>query len=392
LENLNGIGIHILLEAIGTDQENGDLIDFLDATRPAVVNLMGGAKLDQAFAIGRVLLVRYPGMRVIFRLWPDDGRWKITSAQDWLKMARPFLEAGLTVLVDNESTMEDYRPYASYCAEIMDACTPNSWKVAVGRQPTGNPGDGRAGTRWQYGDFLPIYQALARGKGLHTLSPNEYQAHDIFPGKSDGNTARYLNHEEEALRHDLTIPSLDIGEYGVARHTGNLDPGHGWQDCGWDGYAYGKSIVSNWKAFYQPRNVPVCIYSWGDTLSRQWQSFRIDKDANVQKAIKEAAARGELQVVPRLALPNPPPVVVPPPPANPVKVVRLPPGNTYINLRRGPSTTHVVLNVLRNGDHVTVLSQMKDNYQVVWLRVQFQGKEGYVSTQGPEGHPRVRFE
>lgn len=385
---LNGIGIHILYEAIGTDQENGDLVDFLDKARPAVVNLMGGAKLDQAFGLGKVLLARYPGMRVIFRLWPDNGRWKLTSFPDWVAMAKPFLEAGLTVLVDNESTMDNYRPYVDYCVQIMNACTPRGWKVAVGRQPTGNPGDGRSGTRWQYGDFISMYQALQDGRGLHTLSPNEYQAHDIFPGKSDGNTARYLNHEDEALKHDILIPSIDIGEYGIAQNKGYLDPGHGWQDCGWDGYAYGKSIVANWKAFYQPRGVPVSIYAWGDSLSHEWKSFRIDKDKNVLRAITDAAEAGELAIQPRLL---PPVVVTPSSPTKLMRTVRLPRGNTYVNLRRGPSTTHVILGVLREGDVLEEIGRVKDNYQVIWLRVRFQNLEGYVSTQGPEGHSRVNF-
>lgn len=383
-EQFNGIGLHIIFDGVSTDQEQGRLLRFLDLLRPATVNLVRGARGDQAFTFARLLKQRYPGMRVIWRIWPDDGNWCKDIYRDpanWIRMAQPFLDAGLTVLTDNESTMADYRPYALWQASVMDTCAIRGWSVAVGRTPTGNPGDGTGGSAYQYQQLLPMFQALHRHGNLHVFSPNEYQGQGYMAqgGATPGHTFR-LRHSFDVIdAAGLHRPVTDVGEWAIARQepSGWLDPGKGWQSIDrLSGLDYAGQLVTNFRKYYQGNGVTCSLYSWGDSLSREWDSFRVDVDGNLQAAL--ISARPMTLYTPNGWVTHPSPRLW---------KVTLPAGNTYVNVRAEANVLSPVQRRLANGDTVTITGDRVDTSGILWHQL----TDGWVSTQGKPGQPRVIF-
>lgn len=380
---LNGIGLHVLYDGIDSE---GNLWSFLDKLKPAVINVVGAARRDQAWGFARSALARYPGMRVIFRIWPDDGNWCKSEYSDpgaWLRMAAPFLSSGLTVLADNESITEDLTRYSEWHAALMDAAGIQGWKLAVGRFATGNPREN------QYGQLKALFRSLSRWGNLHVFSPNEYQSQRHLPGSTPGHTRR-LDHALSAIQAmGFRRPQISIGEWAlVYQHAGGwMDPGSSWQDIPfYPGHQYAKDLVENYRAFYQPLGISTAIYAWGDSIGQDWKKFRVDRDVEFQNTLVESASAG------RLLLPGsspPPPVVSPPPASGSRRRVVLPRGNTFVNLRTSPSTASNVRIVgrLKAGEIVDIVGDQIDLAGILW----YQTTRGWVSTQGVPGKPRIRF-
>ena len=371
-EYLNGVGLHVLFDAVSTNNDIGKLVDFVDRLRPAVLNFVGAARRDQCLSVARYFQQAYPGMRVIFRIWPDDGNWCKDIYRDpaaWVKMAAPFLATGLTVLADNESITADLHVYSDWHAKIMDLCGLQGWKVAVGRFATGNPEPN------QVLHLDSMLKALHRHGNLHTLSPNEYQSQKSLPGPTGGHTRRLdvmlRRSDELGLRH----PDTSVGEWALAYESspGYLDPGKSYRTAGWGGRKYAQALIDLYRNSYQAAGIPVAIYCWGDSLGGEWKDFRVDTDYDFQQTILEAADNGLLRL----------------PQVGQTKQVVLPPGNSYVNLRESASSAGNVriIGRLVQGQQVIIDQEKVDLSGILWYHT----TGGWVSSQGKPGNPRVKF-
>lgn len=341
----SGISYHVIYDGIHNHTQQ--LIDHITIMRPRVINIVGGAMKREAFVFAKNLKVVFPNMRVIFRNYPDDGnhaveRYKLITHRDdsgklivddasgcqrWVDDNAEYLSAGLTVLTDNESVRDDLDVYAEWQARVMELCTPKQWALAVGRFATGNPREN------QYAQLTRMYQALSNSMGLHTWSPNEYMSKK--PEWNGGNVQRYENGYKQCEKIPCLYPVTSIGEWGICYSpaAGQLDPYKGYKsaEVGMGGKATARFYIDQWKAWYRPLNVDVCLYCWG-AVDQKWQTFRVDNDPELLAVLEAAARSGELEPITSLSKP---PEVIPVPPAIPPAVeVFVPPTNEQTKPRR----------------------------------------------------------
>lgn len=406
----NGIGLHVLFDKVNTSQAVNDLVETLDDLQPAVVNVVGGARMTQAFEFARALVTRYPKSRIIFRAWPDDGNHAksiYADPNEWIRVMTPFLSAGLTVLTDNESTTGDYSAYVKWSNAIMNTCGLVGWSVAVGRQPTGNPGDGTGGSKYEYDQFLPMLQTLHAWGNLHTLTPNEYVSNRTFPLATSGHTVRFLKMWDVARNAGLRIPDTSVGEWNVCieRPDGSLDAGRGFRHSQFSGNLYADHVVDHWTRYYKPSNVPIALYGWGDSLAGEWDSFRLDVDRVAVTRLRTHARNGLLTLDP---MPSRPPVIIdnPKPPAplptpeptpTPVPagikyVWRAVIPGPYVNIRSAASTGFTIVGSVKPETRFHMTGEKSvDASGNVWYRIFTPTLCGWVSSQGPLDKPKVRF-
>lgn len=395
----SGLSYHILYD--GIHNQTQPLLDHLDILKPRVINVVGGAQKAEAFAFAKLLKERYSGLRVIWRNYPDDGnhdkeRYKLkyhrtdngqlivddaSGCQRWVDDNAEYLQAGLTVLTDNESVRADLDVYAAWQAGVMDICTPKQWAVAVGRFATGNP------QAYQYAQLDVMWRKLADSMNLHTFSPNEY-ARRTWEGNG-GNIKRY----EEAFKRcealPVYYPQTSIGEWGVCYSPapGQLDPEKGYRHSlvNMSGAEYARFVIDNWKAWYKPLNVDICVYCWGGTDAK-WATFRVDSDRDFLTAIEQAAKMGELEPV---TTSKPVDITKPEYTPAPVEIgkrymLRSPTGNRRI-LHRAPMLASENVASIPDGSTIMVLGEqaVKNDW---WRKVSFTDKgvtlQGWISMDG----------
>lgn len=386
----SGISFHIIHDAIY--QQLPALYATLDSIRPRVVNVVGGARKNEAFALAVELLKRYPAMRVIYRSYPDDGnhalvKYKLithrdafgnlilddaTGAYRWIADNEAALRAGLTVLTDNESVRDDMDVYALWQSVIMDECAKHGWKVAVGRFAVGNPREA------DYARMATMWRSLARHHPLHTWSPNEY----LPPNLADagGMLGRYKLGIAAAKAIGAWPFDVSIGEYAVVyRHGGGtLDADAGYKDSriGWSGKQAARFLIDQWKTTYKPDGVDCAVYCYGDSDGGRWARFRVDNDGGFMDELKQAAQSGELEPIPMAVETLPVPAFK----LNTVYVIDVP--GAFVNMRETAALTGKVVGTVQEGDTVLVEDQKLVNNDY-WRKISVVGTSltGWVSMQ-----------
>lgn len=400
----SGISLHIIHDAIY--QQLPALYATLDSIRPRVVNVVGGARKNEAFALAVELLKRYPAMRVIYRSYPDDGnhalvKYKLITHRDtfgnlilddasgafrWIADNEAALRAGLTVLTDNESVRDDMDVYALWQSVIMDECAKHGWKVAVGRFAVGNPREA------DYSRMATMWRSLARHHPLHTWSPNEY----LPPNLADagGMLGRYKLGIAAAKAIGAWPFDVSIGEYAVVyRHGGGtLDADAGYKDSriGWSGKQAARFLINQWKTTYKPDGVDCAVYCYGDSDGGRWSRFRVDNDGGFMDELKQAAQSGELEPIPMAVKPLP----TVPEPSNkgegqPI-TIEIKQNYTHINLRTLPSTTGTDIgNIVRGEKGVIYPSSITSDggYNWYWFERNVtpsgEGSKGWITYKMP---------
>lgn len=123
---VNLLGYHFV-DNVYTEAQIAEHFDLLNTTKPAVINILGGAQYKEALAFAKRAKQAFPEMRVIFRHYKDggdNGMWTRLSASDWwAKIGSLYVGTGLTILTDNESTADDMteQQIAALAAEIAKA-------------------------------------------------------------------------------------------------------------------------------------------------------------------------------------------------------------------------------------------------------------------------------
>lgn len=409
-EGLNGFGVHVVFDTV--DNENRPLLDeFLEATRPAVLTIVGAATRDQAFAYAAAYKAKRPQTRVGFRNFEnetgDDGNWKkhpyAGNAARWFEVHQRFMDAGLSVLTDNESSEGDFTGYVDWELSVLDLIAPHAgYQADFMRQAVGWPGDGTSGTQNQYPQFKRLYKRIAEfPDGRFSISPNEYYPWD--EPNASGHLGRYHLHYAEASFNDAFIPNLFIGEFaGLYRPPGGqLDAQKGWSspELHLDGVTYIDKSVQLFKTFYQPFGIPVNFYCWGDSGkgNNRWKWMRIDQDRAMRQRIMLLAQQGQFilpHVIPtdqtppppvEVTPPPPPPIVVPPvytlPAPAPKYTITFPvtPSRPYLNLRAKPLDGMVIGRVLSNSE--IRLLDIQTWMNVKWAKIVYNDVVGWVSTQ-----------
>lgn len=393
---MNGIGFHILYDAIDSNQ--APLRAAIDHLLPRVINIVGGARKAQAFTFAKEMHLKYLNMRVIWRSWPDDGnhakdRYKLfyhrdpsgklivddaSGCQRWIDDNQEALAAGLTVLTDNESTRADLDVYAEWQAIVIDLTGAKGWKVAVGRFATGNPHEE------QYEQLDSMFEALNRWGELHCFSPNEYMSKD--PSRNGGNVKRYELAINRAKQIGAWPFPVNIGEFGLlAMDGGNrLDPEAGYHDAkvGLGGKQSARFYIEQWKAWYRPDNVDVCFFCWGGDGTLKWDRCRIDNDYDFIRELLAALDDGELTPMVTHALPQ---SVAKPADAGIGRKVIC---RKFRNIRSGPSTLYHDDGDLPIGEIATVYDQrpypekLADNSIVNWWWMESEHGNGWIQSTG----------
>jgi hypothetical protein len=260
----SGVTFHMIFDELYTETDKANTVELIRDFNPRWFTVVGGGKKPQAFAFARDLKSAFPNTRVIFRNHPDDGNWVKLGYQkpeNWYLAHLDYLQAGLTVLTDNESVTADMQPYGQWSADIMDLAGPNGHSVAVGRTATGNPDDGSQGNP-HYQQLDPMWKALARWGTLHPYSPNEYFGKT--PQESGGHVARYLNAWKRCQQIGVPNPLTVIGEFGYVRHRpdGSVDAWQGWSGL-LSAQVYASMVVGYFSQWYRPNNVDVHLFSLG---------------------------------------------------------------------------------------------------------------------------------
>lgn len=231
MTNLNQNGIHFT--GPFTEADCNEYFGLLNELRPGCINVKGAEQYPQALEFAKTCAKVYPGMRTIFRhMIPGDGfsgedtgRWTKMSARDWwLKIGSLYKGTGLTILLSNEDTMEDYSLYNNWLSEAMTRAGDEGLAVAYLRFPTHHP---RPSKEQQLDKTL--ITAFRYGK-LHSYSPNAYWAadnHDAF---------KYIQAViSYAEKLGITLDTT-IGEYALLRDI--RDAYNGWKRCGVEDKAY----------------------------------------------------------------------------------------------------------------------------------------------------------
>lgn len=266
---LSQIGFHF----VGPFAESNcrEYFDLLNKTRPACITVKGAEQYPQALEFAKTCVNVYPGIRTIFRhMIPgynfpgeDTGRWTKVSAKDWwLYIGKSYINTGLTILLSNEDTMDDYSLYDGWTSEAMTRAGDEGVAVAYLRFPTHHP---RPGKQSQFDRTLKA--AFKYGK-LHSFSPNVYW--DAM--NSDGfKFPYYVIDYAKKLGIDL---DTTIGEFALLRDI--RDAYKGWRSCNVSSKVYALDAVI--KAKVHLPGIPVCAFSIG-----QWpigaDTFSLDKDA-----------------------------------------------------------------------------------------------------------------
>lgn len=301
MSDLNQIGIHFT--GPFTEADCNDYFGLLNDLRPGCNNIVGAAQYDQALEFAKTAAQIYPGSRQIFRHFKshdnsfpaeDTGRWTKISPRDWWeKIGKRYVGTGLTILSDNESTMDDYGLYAAWQADVMTRAGDEGVGVAFGRFPTHHPAKGKA----QHLDKMLL--AAFKYPGLHVFSPNVYWSADNIDGFKFPYTVI-----EYAKR--LGIPlDVAIGEFALLYDI--RDAYKGWRTCNISGKVYGLDLTI--KARVHLPGIPVSLFGhkkWPlgrDANGQDQDTFGLDSD--VIDMIR-------LHLIPLKAVPYDPPPPAPP--------------------------------------------------------------------------------
>lgn len=328
MTTLNAIGFHFV--GPFDDAKRNEYFGLLNDTRPACITVLGASQFDQALLFAKTCKQTYPEMRVIMRHFinkanpramivfepqaEDTGRWSRMSAEMWWDhVGKLYIGTGLTVLPDNESTMNDYTPYSAWQAAVMRLAGAEGVGIAYGRFPSWHPAKGRE----QQLDAMLI-EAGKHGD-LMTFSPNVYWTADNLDSFTyPHNIINY------ARKLGVTL-NVTIGEFAILRTP--QEAYHGWRSCGIDSAAYAKQ-VSELAASKLP-GIPVCVYSvgkWPTGENRDGSprdTFSVDDD--FIRYIKEhptplTAPTNPPYTPPLPDPPTPPPVPPPAPETRPLPV------------------------------------------------------------------------
>lgn len=356
---MNTIGFHIV-DGQFTDAQVAQHFALLDATRPAAITILGASQYEQALAFAIRVKQAFPDTRVIFRHYrdgSDDGMHTRLSAVDWwAKIGSLYIGTGLTILSDNESSMEDYTPYAKWQAEVITRAGNAGVGIAFGRFPTHHV----APSKVQMLDAMLI-ASFKYGK-LMTFSPNVYWAADNLDGlKYPGYVIAYAE--------KLGIPlNTTIGEFALLRDI--RDAYHGWRDCGISGTAYALDLIL--KAKTHLPGIPVCTYSIG-----QWpiaaDTFSLDNDV--------------LQYIKNHLTPlDAPPIVIPPQENPPVpdtwitQTAATPSPDVRTNIRAAANTSAEIIARILPTNPITAQVAIPSPLPAppYWMRIKFDAIDGWV--------------
>lgn len=249
----NLLGFHFV-DSVYSEAQVAQHMDLLRATKPAWINVLGGAQYDQALAFAKLVRRDVPETRVIFRHFKDGGddgmHTRLSADEWWQKIGSLYVGSDLTILTDNESGADDLTYYADWHARAMTMAAQHGVSLAVGRFSVLNPPD----SQWPQLD--PMWRALDRFWALHIWSPNVYFSDDNLDG---------LNHIFHGWWrcNDLTIktPRTVIGEFAYAK---NLDPHKGYIAARIDGGVYAQKLIDLHGNTFQAVDVAACIYSIGE--------------------------------------------------------------------------------------------------------------------------------
>lgn len=229
--------------------------ELLRKTRPAAINILGGAQYAQALAFAVAAKREFPDMRVIFRHYRDGGddgmHTRLTPEAWWSNIGSLYRGLGLTILTDNESMSADLRPYARWQSNAMRLAAGGGVALAVGRFATGNPRE----DQYADGQLDEMFDALDAWYPLHIFSPNCY-----YSTGSSADVRYHLQRPFLGLARCKKPVTMVIGEFGLAH---NFDPHAGWKTTGMRGVTYGLQLERLVREVYAARSIPVCVYSVG---------------------------------------------------------------------------------------------------------------------------------
>lgn len=313
------IGIDILYDELSPNELEAAAAWVRKGQLP-YTGVFAGARWDQAPDYARYL-VQTTGTTVILRninadggipnIPKDDGIHSRMSADEWFQRhCAPYKTrlgtelSKIKLMTDNESVRADMDTYADWMTRAMDLAGAAGIGIVVGRTATGNPSES------QYAQMDSMWRGLAKWKGLHLYSPNEYHAQT--PQLSGGHVYRYHLAWERCKQLGIPTPVTVIGEYGFLKSSGGrLDPEAGWRRAGLSGAGAAEMDIAYDRAWYAPYNVFLLAYAWSGFTTR-W------KDCNVNDGgwLDTIAAYNDTQKWRDAAnIPTPP---TPPIPTSPV--------------------------------------------------------------------------
>lgn len=277
------IGIDILYDELSPGELEAAAA-WVKKNKSPYTGVFAGARWDQAPDYARYL-VEGTGTTVILRninaaggnpnIAKDDGIHTRMSADEWFQRhCAPYknrLDTALPkikLMTDNESARPDMNVYADWMARAMDLAGAAGIGIVVGRTATGNPGES------QYAQMDSMWRGLAKWKGLHLYSPNEYHAQTAQ--LSGGHVFRYHAAWERCKQLGITNPVTVIGEYGYLHSSGGrLDPESGWRRNGLSGGVAADMDIGYDRNWYAPYNVFLLAYAWCGFNTR-WKDLNVN--------------------------------------------------------------------------------------------------------------------
>jgi hypothetical protein len=376
MERACGIGYHVIHDKM-TPGQRAILLAHLANIQPATVNITGAERYPESLNFVQAVLDACPRTIVFERRigrpgggeGQDEGIWQLPEDVWFNWRVMPYLNVlghpRVVVVYDNESSMGDFTPYAEKMVAAAALADAVNVALGLGRVATGNPGEG------QYGQLGPMWKALKGSR--HWWTPNEYAG--PTPQASAGHLARYALGWAAAKFQPLT----SIGEFGTLVWWGGagLDPHKGYQDLGWHEDQYADHVIENFRAWYQPKKVPVMVYA-PENQDKVWRRLGVGGafyrriEARLEETLIEWPPKGvklEEEEIPKYTLTR----------AQLVNMGR----DKNLRVREGPGLAFGVVGTIQTGHDILyaapVLGERLDTRGEMWVPVILaDGRRGYA--------------
>lgn len=376
---MNGfLSLHVLADGCNESDINR-AGRFLAACECEYYNLTTAARYNEAEKLIGIFKTLAPKARPIWRGWPTDaledgGIWQRVKPQEWVNYrivpnSRWLQAFNVVVLPCNEVgvTGAEAIRYAQWEADVIRLTHIQfGVQLAALRLSTGNP------LETEHANYNAVLQAASEYNAI--LSPNEYTS-TRMEITNRWHVGRYRWMWEQQDRLKLKRSPIVIGEYGIARVTGNntLDPYNGYAADGVPTEQH-VSVIKRDGLVYQPDGITACWFVFG-----RWPqgkgSFDVHTNEPLLSSIETESKAGNLTTKKRITQTLNPVIAVPPVVIGTRYTVTTP--GAMVNMYADSSLSSGSMGTVPNQAVVMVVDDATVNGQV-WRKIKYLAVSGWV--------------